>query len=120
MSHYYYLITAGLVIDTASRICKVAVGTSDQANRDFLFLTSWAVMHNFYFELVSKESSDFILQVQKSLDTGHLEVEAFKARDLVRSIKTTGALPQKSAVKSSSLYQRAMLDANYLFFKNQR
>lgn len=120
MTHYYYLIVASRLIDASTRICKVSIGTSRQANRDFLFLLSWAHGHDFYFELVSKQTSDFVLRIQDSLVPNSPEVEIFTARDVVRSIKATSGLPQKAAHKSSSLYQRAMLDSNYRIFKNLR
>ena len=39
MKHYYYYIMAGREIDETAQFFKVAVGSSKQAQRDFLYLT---------------------------------------------------------------------------------
>ena len=58
--------------------------------------------------------------VVDSLKPNQLTVESFKARDIVRSVKATGALPSRAVDSSSSRYQRAMLDMNYRIFSQNR
>ena len=76
-------------MDETSHVYRVAVGTSIQANRDYLFLIAFSQSHGHYFEIVSLKSSEFVTKV---LDSGY-HLEAITARDLVRSIKSQTANP---------------------------
>lgn len=89
MTHFYYYITAGRTMDETSHVYRVAVGTSCQANRDYLFLIAYSESHGHYFEIVSLKSSEF---VSKVIDSGY-QLEAITARELVRSIKAQTANP---------------------------
>lgn len=86
MTHYYLYIEAAREIDESAKLYKVAVGTSTQANRDYLFLTAFAVSHNYYFQLWSTDVADFAQRLYRSVPNLSSMIGT-TARDLVRAIK---------------------------------
>ena len=120
--HYIY-IEAGAQIDGASRFFNVAIGTTRQATRDYLFLVAHAVSHGFYFEPVSDISDAFLEKVAHSLSLTSildLGVQHVDARCLVRSLKAQVAMPLSAAQLANSDYQRMILDNNYRFMSELR
>lgn len=109
MTHFYYYITAGRTMDETSHVYRVAIGTSIQANRDYLFLIAYSESHGHYFEIVSLKSSDF---VSKVLDSGY-QLEAITARDLVRSIKSQTANPLNPSALSQQHRFRMQTNLDY-------
>lgn len=91
MTSCYYYIMAGAVIDSTTRIYSVACGTSTQANRDFLFLTAYAVQHGHYFEIRSNNSTNFISSILDNYKGILTEpaIQRVSSRELVRSIKSS-------------------------------
>lgn len=89
MTHFYYYIEAGREMDDTSRVYRVAIGASIQANRDYLFLIAFSQSHGHYFEIVSESSKEFIAKV---LACGY-HLEPIFARDLVRGLKSQTANP---------------------------
>lgn len=89
MTSCYYYIMAGAVIDSTTRIYSVACGTSTQANRDFLFLTAYAVQHGHYFEIRSNNSTNFISSILDNYKGILTEpaIQRVSSRELVRSLK---------------------------------
>lgn len=120
MTHYYYLICAGAQVDKNTQFFRVGVGTSRQANRDYLFLTAAAVDKGWYFEQVSDESDGFIRKLAESLyptDEGtslmRLQVRQCLIRDVVRSIKRGEALPSDVNSAKNRLNSLHYLSLNY-------
>lgn len=120
MVHYYYLICAGAQVDHDSLFFRVGVGTSSQANRDFLFLTAQAVDKGWYFERVSAASDDFVRKLAESLyptDDGtsllRLQVKQCLVRDVVRAIKKDEALPSDVNSAKNRLNSLHYLSLNY-------
>ena len=125
MTHYYYLIIAGALLDETTEFYKVGVGTTRQADRDFLFLTAFAASHNYYFEKVDVESSDFYLRCQKSVAGGGdphgtltTRAHCVSARELVRALKKSEAVPVSENVSRNVNHQLHFLSVNYRVFKN--
>ena len=116
MVHLHYFITAGRMVDETSRLYHVSIGTSAQANRDFLFLTAFAVSHGYYFEVRSRRSSDFVKRLIESRVFPESNVQAIAARELVRHLKADTSAPIVAC--SSQHHQRNFLDSNYRFFSN--
>lgn len=120
MTHYYYLICAGSQVDQDSLFFRVGVGTSSQANRDFLFLTAQAVDKGWYFERVSAASDDFVRKLAESLypttdgtSLLRLQVKQCLVRDVVRSIKRDEALPSDVVSAKNRLNSLQFLSLNY-------
>lgn len=111
MTHYYCMIEESGVLTSESKIWKIAVGTSKQADRDFLFLLAHAADNGYYFEKMSGAVAEFLYNIAVSVapvgsenPTGHLNIRRVNARDLVRSIKSQTAIPLDSLLLS---YQHA-------------
>lgn len=120
MTHYYYLICAGAQVDTNSRFFRVGVGTSRQANSDFLFLTAAAVDKGWYFEKVSAASDDFVRKLAESLypttdgtSLLRLQVKQCLIRDVVRAIKRGETLPSDVNSAKNRLNSLQYLSLNY-------
>lgn len=120
--HYIY-IEAGAQIDATSRFFNVAIGTTKQATRDYLFLMAHSVSHGFYFEPVSDISDNFLEKIAHSLSFNSvlgLGVQHVDARCLVRSIKAQVAMPISAAQLTNGDYQRLMLNEDYRFMSELR
>ena len=120
MIHYYYLICAGTQVDQNTQFFRVGVGTSRQANSDFLFLTAAAVDKGWYFERVSAASDDFVRKIAESLypdDEGtkmlRLKFRQCLVRDVVRAIKKGEALPTDVNSAKNRINTLQYLSLNY-------
>lgn len=120
MTHYYYLICAGTQVDQNTQFFRVGVGTSRQANSDFLFLTAAAVDKGWYFERVSAASDDFVRKIAESLypdDEGtkmlRLKFRQCLVRDVVRAIKKGEALPTDVNSAKNRINTLQYLSLNY-------
>ena len=113
MTHYHLYIQAGAVVDETSVVYKVGIGTSKQANQDYLFLTAYAVEHGHYFTLWSNESVEFYLRVQQSVAPIELYPKAISSRDLVRQFKTQLANPLDQSALHGRHKFRMQTSLNY-------
>ena len=120
MTHYYYYVEAGAVVDSTTTVYQVAVSQSKQGDRDYLFLLSYSVTHGHYFAVRSLESSKFIADLKDAYKGILLEpvVTSIKARDLVRNFKNQLRQPLNPASLSTNHHQRNLLDLNYRIFSN--
>lgn len=120
--HYIY-IEAGALIDETSRFFNVAIGTTKQATRDYLFLMAHSVSHGFFFEPVSVITDNFLEKIARSLSFNsvlELGVQHVDARCLVRSLKAQIAMPLSPAQLTNGDYQRLMLNEDYRFMSELR
>lgn len=113
MTHYYYYIECGATVNSESTIYKVGVGTSDQAQRDYLFLTSHAVDAGHYFEIVSDTSTNFINRIQNSVFPYQVSIKAISARNLVRYFKGLGGMPLSPEQLHAAHSARFATDIDY-------
>lgn len=118
MNSYYLYIQAGAIIDESASFYKVAVGTSRQANRDYLFLLAHAEQHAHYFELWSADVAEFVNKIAQSLCRDSLPLQLVKARDLVRCLKAAESMPLSAAFLHNQHQLRNILDTNYRIFSN--
>ena len=124
MTRNYIYIEAGRVIDTSSRFFRVSIGTSIQANRDYLFLLAYATDHNYFLELNSAAVADYLLNIAKSLGSSCdgraldiLNIQNVKVRDLVRALKSSTKISAKYLTRSCEEHQRDLLDSAYYSMK---
>lgn len=124
MTRNYIYIEAGRVIDTSSRFFRVSIGTSIQANRDYLFLLAYATDHNYFLELNSSKVADYLLNIAKSLGSSCdgraldiLNIQNVKVRDLVRALKSSTKISDKYLTRSCEEHQRDLLDSAYYSMK---
>lgn len=113
MTHYYYYIECGAVVDSTSTVYQVAIGTTQQAQRDFLFLTAYSVDHGHYFEVFSNTSSTFVLRLLKQPDAEVPRQIKVTARELVRHFKSGAPCVQMTAALRAAHQQRIALDVGY-------
>lgn len=127
MTHYFCLIMAGREIDSDTRIFKVAVGTSRQSDRDYLFLVAQSVEHNWYFEKWSSQVADFVQLVLESLapeqtddPIGGTLIEGITARELVRNLKMGTKIPTDPQLFRNANHIRYWLSLNYRTLTNRQ
>ena len=125
MTHYYYYITAGNTIDMTSQVYLVAVGTSMQGNRDFLYLLAHATNMGYYFEVRTLETTQFVTRVLKQLrdyaadqQRTAPQLQLIKIRDLVRNIKSELAQPLSPSALHTAHELRNLIDGSYRAFSN--
>lgn len=118
MTHYHYYIESGQVIDETTRVFKVGIGTTRQADRDFLFLVSYAMNHGHYFHICDSVSSEFVLKLIGACreDGVLLVVENVTARVLVRSLKKQERVPLDVDTLRNDHHAKMFLDSNYRIF----
>lgn len=125
MTHNYYFIDAGRIIDSNTKFYLVAVGTSKQADRDFLYLTAYAADHQCYFERVSEHTDAFVQRIAQSIapvdklaPMASLNMQHVSARELVRCLKTSTAVPSSVLQEQQQAYLLSQLSVNYRAFRN--
>ena len=125
MTHYYYYITAGNTIDITSKVYLVAVGTSKQGNRDFLYVLAHATNMGYYFEIRSLETTQFVSRVLNQLRNDPAvqlrqtpQLQLIKIRELVRNIKSELAQPLSASALHNAHELRNFIDGSYRAFSN--
>lgn len=115
MTSCYYYIMTGAVIDSTTRIYSVACGTSTQANRDFLFLTAYAVQHGHYFEIRSNNSTNFISSILDNYKgiLNEPAIQRVSARELVRNLKSSTEIPAAQNVLDNQNHVLNYLSLEY-------
>lgn len=118
MTSYHFYIECGQVIDATTRIFKVGIGTTRQADRDYLYLVSYAMSHGHYFKICDRESSEFVLKLIGACreDGVLLTVETVTARNLVRSLKNQEKIPLDVDSLKNDHHAKMFLDSNYRIF----
>lgn len=116
MTHYHYLITIGRELDETASIYTVGIGNGRQGDRDYLFLLAWAAEHNFFFNIRTLESTEFIMRIRRAYNIPQSSEQVVKARDLVRAIKAAQRLPLNQISLTAAHAQRRALDLNYRIF----
>lgn len=118
MVHYYYYVSAGAQCDAQTKIYKVAVGTNKQSQRDYAFLLAYAQQHGHYFEIVSRNSDTFIMNLRRSLAEYDVQLEWLSCRDLSALLRSVVTSPLKPTVLHGAHLQRKSLDLNYRISSN--
>jgi hypothetical protein len=120
MTHLHYLIICGSapygkssILDETATIYTVSVGTSKQANSDYLFLTAFAADHDCYFALRSKESIDFVFRLIQEYRIPQAQQISIDARSLVRAIKAGVKAPNEGTKNTFQHQFRKIIDLNY-------
>ena len=119
MNHFHVLITAGREIDHTSRFYLLEVGSTMQANRDYLFVLAWAENHGYYFHIKDADTMEFLNHVAASLypsakfPLSEIQAKRMKIRDFVRSIKTHTAQPLNQSLIDSQNHLLNELNTNY-------
>lgn len=120
MTHYYYYIESGAVLDENARLFKVGIGTSRQSQRDFLALTAFAVNHGHYFELVSDKTDEFLRRVTLSLGWNFSAITHLSSRELCRYLKGAGLPALSNSQLLSADSQLRFLNTSYRIISNLR
>lgn len=120
MNHYYLYIDAGRVIDSTAKFYKVAVPSSQQGQRDYLFLIAHSVERNHFFEIWSDRVAEFLWNIGQSLADGSVDnpldfvpIRSITARDLVRNIRGQVVDPVSDFVLHNQNQMRHFLNVNY-------
>lgn len=120
MTHYHYLIICGFVemdkpkiLDNTATVYTVGIGSSMQANRDYLFLTAFAADHDCYFAPRSADSMNFVYRVLIEYHIPFAQQLRVNARSLVRAIKA-GLKSNGTVTNLSAAHRlRQVYDLNY-------
>lgn len=120
MTHYHYLIICGFVemgkphvLDDTATVYTVGIGSSLQANRDYLFLTAFAADHDCYFAPRSADSMNFVYRVLTEYRIPQAQQMLVSARSLVRAIKQ-GLKSNGTVTNLSAAHRlRQVYDLNY-------
>ena len=120
MNHYYLYIDAGRVIDSATKFYKVGVPSSQQGQRDYLFLLAHSVERNHFFELWSNNVAEFLWNIGQSLADECVEnpldfvpIRPISARELVRNMRGHVVDPVPDFVLQNQNHMRHFLNVNY-------
>lgn len=120
MTHFHYYIIAGAQCDENTRLFKVGVGSSKQGQRDFLYLTAFAVEHGHYFELVSDKTDEFLRRVTLSLGRSFSDIIRLSSRELCRYLKGAGLPALSNSQLLSADSQLRFLNTSYRVISNLR
>lgn len=118
MTRYYYYVVAGRQCDQTTQIFKVAVGTNKQSQRDYAFLLANAQQHGHYFEIVSRESDEFIRRLRLSLAEYDVQLEWLSCRDLSALLRSVTTSPLQPSALHGAHLQRKTLSLNYRISSN--
>lgn len=118
MTHYYHYIAADADINENTQFYSVGIGTSKQANSDYLFLIAYAAEHHHYFELFTTQTMDFVRKCKKSLAPIIPCTVKISARDLVRALKHGERPAASSKARHAQHLNLMQLNDNYRFFCN--
>lgn len=118
MLHFHYYVSAGPQCNDTTRIYKVGIGISLQAQRDFQFLTDYAAQHGHYFSPISDASDVFIMKLRRSLAEYDVQITYCSARDLVRLFKDATGTALNPAVLRSIHYQQTLTNIDYRISSN--
>ena len=120
MNHYYLYINAGRVIDSTAKFYKVAVPSSQQGQRDYLFLVAHSVERGHYFELWSDQVAEFLWNIGQSLAEGSVEnpldfvpIRPISARELVKNMRGHIVDPVPDFVMRDQNHMRHFRNVNY-------
>lgn len=118
MTRYYYYVVAGRECDQTTQMYKVAVGTNQQSQRDYAFLLANAQMHGHYFEVVSRESDEFIRRLRLSLAEFNVQLGWLSCRDLSALLRSVTTSPLQPSALHGAHLQRKTLSLNYRISSN--
>ncbi len=116
MVHFHYLITCASQLDSTANIYLVAVGTGAQADRDYLFLLAYATENNFFLNIRTNDSTEFIQRIILAHGIPQSSIQRVKVRDLVRAIKAAQKMPLAQIHLSNGHAFRKSLSLNYRIF----
>lgn len=117
MTHKYLLIEAGQLIDETTHCYIVMIGTSKQADRDYLAILANSMSCGYYFELYKQVQAEFLYRIQREY-TNLPPLQSITARDYVRAMKQNLREPLNSQNLSQAHHMRNMLSLQY--FTNSR
>ena len=118
MTRYYYYVVAGRQGDQTTKLFKVAIGTNKQSQRDYAFLLANALEHGHYFEVVSRESDEFIRRLRLSLAEYDVQLEWLSCRDLSALLRSVATSPLQPSALHGAHQQRKTLNLNYRISSN--
>lgn len=110
MTHYYYYITAGNILDESSHIYQVAIGQSKAELSRYLFLVANAADNGHYFEIFSTKSAQFIQHIRRTPQYANVPFTSVKAVDLVRFLKNEERLRESATALKTANQQRQALN----------
>lgn len=108
------------MLDENSHFYKVAIGASQQADRDYLYLVAHAAGHGHYFTIWSAEVDEFLAKIKKSLNVDFVPLQPISARDLVRHFKAGTLPPLSPQVLKNAGTMREFFNLDYLISSNLR
>lgn len=118
MTHYYLYIAAGTELDATAKFFKVAVGSSRQSQRDYLFLLAHSVNHFHFFEIWSNDVDAFLDKCWTLSGLNRTMLQQVSARELVRAFKSNTYPTLSQQALHNANYQRFALNVAYRIQSN--
>lgn len=118
MIHYHLYIAAGAELDATAKFFKVAIGSSKQDQRDYLFLLAHSVDHFHYFEQWSSEVDAFLDKCWTLAGLERKLIQRVSARELVRALKANTFPSLSQQYLHNVHYMRNALDIAYRIQSN--
>ena len=113
MTHIYYYIAAGSVIDDTTRIYTVSIGESVRQQAILAWLTAHAAAHNHFFHVRDLKTSEFVHRIIHSIDGANLSPLQVSASDLKKSLTSGEDFPIASGTLHTKHSQRSSLNLDY-------
>lgn len=114
MTHkYLYIREDGALLSETSPIYIVMIGTSSQANRDYLFLTSYAVEHGHFFQLWNRETAFFLSKIIEEYPNQGSRLIKISARQLVRNLKANLESPLTENQLRNQIHLQKVVDTYF-------
>lgn len=113
MTHIYYYIAAGTIIDATTRIYDVRIGESPRQQAILAWLTAHAAAHNHFFHIRDLKTSEFVHRIIHSIDGANLSPLQVSASDLKKSLTSGEDFPIASGTLHTKHSQRTLLDLEY-------
>lgn len=113
MTHIYYYIAAGSVIDASTRIYAVRIGESPRQMAILAWLAAHAAAHNHFFHIRDLKTSEFVHRIIHSVDGANLSPLQVPASVLKKTLTFGEDFPIASGTLHTKHSQRTLLDLEY-------
>lgn len=113
MTHIYYYIAAGTIIDASTRIYAVRIGESPRQMAILVWLTAHAAAHNHYFHVRDLQTSEFVHRIIHSVDGVNLSPLQVPASVLKKALTSGEDFPIASGTLHTKHSQRTLLNLEY-------
>lgn len=106
MTHYYYFIQSGQMLDASAKFYRVGIGQSKAESRIKDKLQRYAAEHGYYFAICNSDTDTFWQKCLKSVNAPSTTVIYISGRNLLKELR---AGTQPALIPSSLHNQHQMM-----------